>query len=220
MAPSCARTPARPSCRSRTTSSDVCRRTEPDGTYSRRAPSAIRGRDEAGLVGEHDELGPVAGAELDHRPAHVGARRRRADEQLLGDLVVAQPAGDQRDDLALAVGQHARARRRRPVRCSGRARTRRSAGGSRSGDSSASPPPRHRTARSSSVGLGVLQRGTRSRRRGSPRTRTRRARTSSAPRRAPPRGDGSATIARVASSPSSSGMRMSIKTTSGSSCAD
>ena len=39
----------------------------------------------------------------------MGARRRRADEQRLGDLVVAEPAGDERDDLALAVGQHASA---------------------------------------------------------------------------------------------------------------
>jgi hypothetical protein len=38
------------------------------------------GADQAGLVGVHDQLRPVAGAELHHRPADVGLRRGRAEE--------------------------------------------------------------------------------------------------------------------------------------------
>ena len=37
------------------------------------------GADETGLVGEDDELRAVPGAELGHRPADVGARRRGAE---------------------------------------------------------------------------------------------------------------------------------------------
>ena len=42
----------------------------------------------------HDQLGPVAGAELDHGPADMGAGRRRAHHQPLGDLLppAARPA--------------------------------------------------------------------------------------------------------------------------------
>ena len=47
----------------------------------RRGQPAPAGADQAGLVGEDDELGPVAGAELDHRPAHVGLGGGRADER-------------------------------------------------------------------------------------------------------------------------------------------
>src|SRR4029450_9222895 len=63
------------------------------------------GADQAGLVGEHDQLGPVAGAELAHGPADVGLGRCRADDQLGGDLVVGQAGRDQAHDLALAVGE-------------------------------------------------------------------------------------------------------------------
>lgn len=44
---------------------------------------------QARLVGEHDQLGAVAGAELAHRAADVGTRGRRAEEELRGDLLVA-----------------------------------------------------------------------------------------------------------------------------------
>src|SRR5436190_13764070 len=63
------------------------------------------GADQAGLVGEHDQLGPVAGPELDHGPADVGLGRGRADDQLVGDLVVGQAGRDQPHDLALALGE-------------------------------------------------------------------------------------------------------------------
>src|SRR5829696_192161 len=61
--------------------------------------------DEARLVREDDELRAVAGAELDHRPRDVGARRGRRDDEALGDLLVGHAAADERHDLALAVGQ-------------------------------------------------------------------------------------------------------------------
>src|SRR5262245_55760021 len=63
------------------------------------------GADQAGLVGEHDQLGPVAGPELDHGPADMGLGRGRAYDQLVGDLVVGQAGRDQPHDLALAVGE-------------------------------------------------------------------------------------------------------------------
>src|SRR3954454_7462726 len=62
---------------------------------------------QAGLICVHNELGPVPGVELHHGPAHVGAGGGRADDQLGGDLVVGEPEGDEADDFALAVGQHA-----------------------------------------------------------------------------------------------------------------
>src|SRR3954451_2361883 len=42
---------------------------------ARREGSFGAGDHEASLIGEHDELGPVAGVELDHRAADVGLRR-------------------------------------------------------------------------------------------------------------------------------------------------
>src|SRR5438046_5547862 len=39
------------------------------------------GARQARLEGEHDELGPVAGVQLHHRPAHVSAHGRGAEEQ-------------------------------------------------------------------------------------------------------------------------------------------
>ena len=83
----------------------------PPMTVASRELARPAGPGEAGLVGEDDELGPIARPHLDHRPADVGARRGRAHDQPLGDLVVGQPLGDQRDDLALAVGEHVEARR-------------------------------------------------------------------------------------------------------------
>jgi hypothetical protein len=45
----------------------------------------------AGLAGEHDELGAIPRAELDHGPADVGLGRGRADEQLPSNLLIAYP---------------------------------------------------------------------------------------------------------------------------------
>src|SRR5262249_4100876 len=73
------------------------------GRLTRPAWAARAGQ--AVLVGDHHQLGPVAGGELGHGPADVGLRRQRAHHQLGGDLVVGQPGGDQRDHLAFAVGE-------------------------------------------------------------------------------------------------------------------
>jgi hypothetical protein len=58
-----------------------------------RSPGGAGG-DQAGLVGEDDELRPVASAELDHRPADVGLGGGGAEHQGGGDLVVGQAVGD------------------------------------------------------------------------------------------------------------------------------
>src|ERR1700722_17946955 len=63
------------------------------------------GPDEAGLVGEHDELGAVSGAELGDRPADVGADGGRAGGELFGDLVVGEPSAHMRHDLTFAIGE-------------------------------------------------------------------------------------------------------------------
>ena len=61
--------------------------------------------DEAGLVGEHDELGAVSCTQLRDRPADVGADGGWAEVELLGDLVVGEPIGDLGHDLAFTVGE-------------------------------------------------------------------------------------------------------------------
>jgi hypothetical protein len=43
---------------------------------------------ESGLGGEHDELGPVTGIELEHGSAHVGAYGVGAEHQFLGNFAV------------------------------------------------------------------------------------------------------------------------------------
>src|SRR6266498_3458730 len=70
------------------------------------------GSDQAGLVGKDDQLRAVACVELHHGAAHVGLGRRRADHQSLGDLLVRQPARDQRHHLPLPVGQRVQLWRR------------------------------------------------------------------------------------------------------------
>src|SRR5512132_2411357 len=77
------------------------------------------GTDQAGLVGEDDQLGPVACPELDHGPADVGLGRGRADDQLGRDLVVGQAGRDQAHDLALAVGELAQLGGRAGLPCPG-----------------------------------------------------------------------------------------------------
>ena len=64
------------------------------------------GRRQTGVVGDHDQLGAVAGVELRQQPAHVGLGGGRADVELVGDLGVRQARGDQLEHLALAVGEH------------------------------------------------------------------------------------------------------------------
>ena len=65
----------------------------------------------AGLVGDDDELDAVAGVELGQQAAHVGAGGGGADHQAGGDLVVGQPAADEREHLPLARGEDVEARR-------------------------------------------------------------------------------------------------------------
>ena len=55
--------------------------------------------------GEHDELGAVVGAELEHRPADVGLGRGGADDEPLGDVGVAEAKRDEPHDLAFAWSQ-------------------------------------------------------------------------------------------------------------------
>lgn len=73
------------------------RHAAPDG----RSPAR---NDEPGFVGENDQLRPVPRTDLGHDPADVRARRGRGNHQVRGDLVVGQPARDQRENLAFAVG--------------------------------------------------------------------------------------------------------------------
>ena len=65
----------------------------------------IPGAYEAGLVGEHHELGSVVGVELDHRAADVGLGRGARNDERLGDLVVAETESHKRHHLALPGGE-------------------------------------------------------------------------------------------------------------------
>ncbi len=51
------------------------------------------GLHQAGLVGEHDDLGTVAEAELGQDRRDVGLHRRLGDEELGGDLGIAHAPG-------------------------------------------------------------------------------------------------------------------------------
>ena len=146
------------------------------------APSDVSalpaGADEPGLVGEHHELGPVAGAELDHRPADVGLGRRRAHDRAAAAISsFVRPSATSADDLALAVGQQVE------VGQSGRAPW----PGSANSSISRRVTPRRQQGVAGDDGahgaqqlgrLGVLDEEPVGARRGSPRTRTRRGRTS------------------------------------------
>ena len=61
--------------------------------------------DEPGLVGEHDRLDAVAQVELLEDVRDVRLDGRLADVELLADLGVREAAGDQAEDVALALGQ-------------------------------------------------------------------------------------------------------------------
>src|SRR3954452_20567648 len=65
----------------------------------------LRGKHKPGLIRKRDELRPVASVELAQRPADVCLRCSPADHQISGDLLVAQPGGDERHYLALARGE-------------------------------------------------------------------------------------------------------------------
>src|SRR6185436_18774733 len=76
---------------------------------------------EPALVGDHHELGAVARAELHEQPRDVGLRGERGDDELVGDLAVAEAGADEPEHLALARGELVQGGRRyeRPL---GRAR--------------------------------------------------------------------------------------------------
>src|SRR5690606_14611977 len=73
----------------------------------------IRPPPEAGLPRLHDGLGPARDPELAEEVGDVVADGLRADEQALGDLVVAETARDEAEHLALARGQVREGRGRR-----------------------------------------------------------------------------------------------------------
>jgi hypothetical protein len=70
----------------------------------------LAGDDEAALIGDDHQLGPVPGVELGEDPRHVRLAGQRADEQPGGDLGVGQAASDQREDLQLPRGERVRER--------------------------------------------------------------------------------------------------------------
>src|SRR5689334_10564284 len=65
----------------------------------------LAGLDEAGLVGEHDSLGPVRQAELGQDMGDVGLDRGLGDEQGGGDGAVGLAAADKSQHLELPRGQ-------------------------------------------------------------------------------------------------------------------
>ena len=192
-----------------------CRRGRASRRVRRRHGQRERDRSsgEPVRVGVVDRLGAVAGADLGEHVVDVGLDRRLADDERRRDLAVRQPGGDQREDLGLARGELVGQARRRAMAAAGRRRWRRRAG--RSGRPGRAPPG------------GRRRRGWRG--------RSRRCRRPWSDSRARPRWSASrieassawvvsttisvsgcaARIRRVASTPSTPGMRRSISTTSG-----
>ena len=80
---------------------------------------------QAGLVGVADGLGAVAGAGLGEDPVDVGFHGGVADEELLGDLGVAEAGGEQGEDFGFAGGEPGG---QLPVAGAGFGRIRRAAG--------------------------------------------------------------------------------------------
>src|SRR5450432_4292864 len=60
---------------------------------------------QAGLVGDHHRLYPVADTEFHQHVAHVCFYGGFAEVQLTRDLAVAKPTGDDLQDVELARGQ-------------------------------------------------------------------------------------------------------------------
>ena len=69
------------------------------------SPRSVAGLHEAGLVREHDGLGPVAEPQLVEHAADVRLDRGLGDEQRTGDLCVRQAPGHEDEHLALALGE-------------------------------------------------------------------------------------------------------------------
>src|SRR5690349_11737996 len=60
--------------------------------------------DQSGLLRDLNGLRATSGIELVEEPARVGLHGVLADEELFGDLAVAEPRGDESEDLMLARG--------------------------------------------------------------------------------------------------------------------
>src|SRR5437764_11545898 len=65
----------------------------------------LAGADESGLVGEDDQLRPVAGTGLGQDAADVSLDGQRADHELLSDFVVGLAESDLREHVAFAFGE-------------------------------------------------------------------------------------------------------------------
>ena len=174
------------------------------------------GHDQPALVGDHHQLGPVARRQLGEDPADVRLGGGRAEAQPAGDLGVGQALGDQRQHLdARAAVSRSSVRAARPAVPGRRGELGDQPPGDR-GASSASPAAHHPDRRrSSSVRRGVLEQeaaGAGPQRRVDVLVQVEGGQHERPGRRSVA---GSAAIRRVASMPSSPGIRTSISTTSG-----
>lgn len=66
------------------------------------------------LICDRHESAAIVAAELAQDVSHVALSRHRADHKPLGVSVVAESARHEQEDVALAVGQFGKRRRRRP----------------------------------------------------------------------------------------------------------
>jgi hypothetical protein len=175
-----------------------------------RDPSPGPWAHQAGLIGEHHRLDPVAELELGQQVGDVALDGGVADEQLGGDLGIGQAPGDELEDLLLAVGEPGDR-----LGGAGRGESRTYCSITRrviEGASSASPAAATRTAVISCSGGAFLSRKPLAPTVRAWYTYSSRSKVVRITTREP---DPAATIWWVASSPSRLGMRMSISTTSG-----
>ena len=174
--------------------------------------------DQPVLVGEDHDLHPVAQDELAQDRADVGLDGRLAGEDPARDLGVGQPPGDRGEDLALLVGQREVRRRRRRAR---RGTGRRAAATGRRARARRCRRARCGSRRAACAGVVSLSRNPLAPYRIAVAARSSRLKVVSTTTRTgcsrggrPRSGE---KICRVASTPSISGIRMSISTTSGAS---
>jgi hypothetical protein len=80
---------------------------QPKRSIGPRARSGRRlaGGDDPGFVGEDDGLDAVSQVELGQDTGDVCLYRRAGDDELVGDFGVGESAGDESEDLELAVGE-------------------------------------------------------------------------------------------------------------------
>ena len=76
---------------------------------SLRAPSRpsqdVIEADDAAAQGQQHQLNPISSAGLGPQEAHVGLDRGHGQPLPVADLLVGEPQGDKRQDLALTLGQ-------------------------------------------------------------------------------------------------------------------